>query len=237
LVAAPLAARAGETNDTPPPASTLSITATPNPVGSGATTRISGHLEAYLTILAVIKLEESPAPFTAGFHETATTMTDEAGNYAFNGVRPTAGTRYRARSVFPITASDSLLVRFSRRVALRLSDRTPATGQAVRFRGTVTPAFAGGVVQIQRRGRKGKFRVVARARLKGAVGFSTYSRRLRLRRSGVFRARVAGDPDHAPATSARRRARVHKSSKVHLAASKAASARAASSRGAKGFLT
>lgn len=212
LVVGPLAARAGETNDTPPPASTLSITATPNPLRSGATTRISGHLETYLTILAVIKLEENPAPFTGGFHEVATTTTDEPGNYAFNGIRPTVGTRYRARSVFPITASEPLLVRFSRRVALRLSDRTPAAGQVVRFRGTVTPALAGGAVQIQRRGRKGRFRVIARARLKAAVGFSTYSRRLRLKRSGVFRARVAGNSDHAPGTSARRRARVHKTS-------------------------
>jgi hypothetical protein len=209
LVAAPLAARAGEPSDIPPPPSTLSIAATPNPLSSGAATRISGHLDSYLAILAVIKLEENPAPFTSGFHEAATTMTDEAGNYAFNGIRPTVGTRYRARSVFPITASDPLLVRFSRRVTLRLSDRTPAARQAVRFKGIVTPALVGGAVQIQRRGRKGRFRVVARAKLKAAGGFSTYSRRLRLKRSGVFRVRVAGDSDHAPATSARRRARVH----------------------------
>jgi hypothetical protein len=208
LVAAPLPARAGETNDTPPPPSKLSITATPNPLRSGATTRISGHLETYLTILAVIKLEESPAPFTGGFHDAATTMTNEAGDYAFDGIRPTVGTRYRARSVFPIAASRPLLVRFSRRVALRLSDRTPAAGQAVRFRGTVTPALVGGAVEIQRRGRKGRFTTLARAKLKAAGSFSTYSRRLRLNRSGIFRARVAGDANHAPGTSARRRARV-----------------------------
>lgn len=209
FVVAPLAARAGEESDIPPPESKLSIAATPNPLWSGASTTIAGHLETYLTILAVIKLQESPAPFTDGFHDTATTMTDSAGNYAFNGIRPTAGTRYRARSVFPIVASEPLLVRFNRRIALRLSDRTPAVGQAVRFRGTVTPAVAGGTVRIQRRGRKGRYRTVARARLKAAGGFSTYSRRLRLKRSGVFRARVAGDADHAPGTSARRRARVH----------------------------
>jgi hypothetical protein len=209
LVVAPLSARAGDTDDTLPPPPTLSITAKPNPLRSGATTRISGHLDD-LTIFAVIKLEENPAPFTAGFHDAATTMTDSAGNYSFNDIRPAVGTRYRARSVFPIVSSESLLVRFSRRVALRLSDRTPRVGQAVRFKGTVTPAFKGGAVQIQRRGRKGRFRTVARAKLKTASGSSTYTRRLRLKRSGVFRGRVAGDTDHAPATSARRRARVHK---------------------------
>jgi hypothetical protein len=211
LVVAPLAARAGDTDDTLPPPPTLSITAKPNPLRSGATTRISGHLETYLTIQAVIKLEDNPAPFTGGFHfhDIATTMTNSAGNYSFDDILPAVGTRYRARSVFPIVFSEDLLVRFSRRVALRLSDRTPRVGQAVRFKGTVTPALMSGAVQIQRRGRKGRFRTVARAKLKTASGSSTYTRRLRLKRSGVFRARVAGDTDHAPGTSARRRARVH----------------------------
>ena len=137
LVVAPHAARAGDTDDTPPPPPTLSITAQPNPLRSGATTRISGHLETHLTIQAVIKLEDNPAPFTGGFHfhDIATTMTNSAGNYSFDDILPAVGTRYRARSLFPIAFSQDLLVRFSRRVALRLSDRTPGVDRLFASRG------------------------------------------------------------------------------------------------------
>ena len=210
LAAVPSQAIGGEENDTPPPPSTLSISATPNPLPEGGTTTISGKLESYLTILAVIELQANEAPYTGGFQPVATTMTDAPGRYSFSGIRPRVGTRYRARSVFPITSSGELLVRFARRISLRLSDRTPRAGRRIRFSGTVTPAAAGATVYIQRRTRRNRFRTVARARLRASTpGVSTYSRLLRIRRSAVYRARVSADRDHAPGTSARRRARVH----------------------------
>ncbi len=95
-----------------------------------------------------------------------------------------------------------------RRIALTLtaSDSTPRIGQRIRFFGSARPRHDGLTVYIQRRRRDGSFKTVARSRLRPAPGTrSSYSRRLRIDRDGVFRARVRGDADHAAGTSRRRR--------------------------------
>jgi hypothetical protein len=66
-------------------------------------------------------------------------------------------------------------------------------------------------VLIQRRGKDRKFHTVATALLKPSTtaGESVYSKRLRIKRSGVYRVRVPSDGQHATATTTRRRIRVH----------------------------
>ena len=96
------------------------------------------------------------------------------------------------------------------RVSLRLSDSTPRRGQLVRFSGSVAPAHDGRVVYIQRRTSTGAFRTVGRTTLADAgTSRSVFSRRMRVRSDGVYRARVLGDPDHETGTSATRTATVH----------------------------
>jgi hypothetical protein len=95
-------------------------------------------------------------------------------------------------------------------VTLRVSDSTPAAGTRVRFSGVVRPARDGALVLIQRRVRPGTFRTVARARLKDAgTARSTYAVRVRIRRDGVFRARVSGNADHAAGLSRTRPVNAH----------------------------
>jgi plastocyanin len=94
-------------------------------------------------------------------------------------------------------------------VTLRISDSTPARGQRVRFFGSVRPERDGRLVQLQRRRRGGSFRTVERIRLRDAgAGRSRYSKRLRVRSSAVFRARVPADADHEAGTSRTRRVRL-----------------------------
>jgi plastocyanin len=94
-------------------------------------------------------------------------------------------------------------------VSLRLSDYTPQRGQRTRFYGSVRPQHDGRLVHIQRRTRTGHYRTVARTRLRDAGSSrSTYSRRFRLYRDGIFRAVVRGDGDHATGKSRRRRVNV-----------------------------
>jgi plastocyanin len=94
-------------------------------------------------------------------------------------------------------------------VTLSVSDATPGRGQRVRFFGSVKPERDGRLVQLQRRRRGGSFRTVERITLRDAgAARSTYSRRLRVRSSAVFRARVAADADHETGTSRTRRVRV-----------------------------
>lgn len=89
-------------------------------------------------------------------------------------------------------------------ITLRASDYTPRRGQRVRLFGSVRPRRDGLIVRIQRRRRGGSYSTVARARLRAAdSGRSRYSRRLRIYRDGVYRARLLDGA--AAVTSARRR--------------------------------
>lgn len=91
-------------------------------------------------------------------------------------------------------------------VTLRVDDSRPRRGQRVRFFGSVRPAHDGRTVRLQRRGSGGRYRTVARVRLRDAGDArSTYSRRLRVYRDGIYRARVPADGDHLTGTSRRRR--------------------------------
>lgn len=92
------------------------------------------------------------------------------------------------------------------RLTLRASDYTPRRGQRVRIFGAARPRRDGLTVYIQRRRRDGSYKTVARTRLRAAGDTrSSYSRRLRIYRDGIFRARVRGDADTSAATSRRRR--------------------------------
>ena len=74
------------------------------------------------------------------------------------------------------------------KVTLKVSDKTPREGSRVRFYGSVTPTDDG-KVRIQKRGRGGSFKTVTTAALKDAGARSTFSKRLRVKADGVYRAR------------------------------------------------
>ena len=91
------------------------------------------------------------------------------------------------------------------KVTLALSDATPRRGQRIRLFGAVRPQQDGGTVELQKRGKGGVFRTVAKARLRDAGSArSVFSRRLRVLRDAVFRARVAGDTAYATGVSSAR---------------------------------
>ena len=91
------------------------------------------------------------------------------------------------------------------KVTLALSDATPRRGERVRLFGAVRPQQDGGTVEIQKRSKGGVFRTVAKARLRDdGSARSVYSRRLRVLRDAVLRARVAGDAAYATGVSSAR---------------------------------
>ena len=91
-------------------------------------------------------------------------------------------------------------------VTLKVSNTEPRAGRRVRFFGFVTPALDGEPVHIQRRARSGRFQTVAKLTLRDAGATrSRYSKRIRIFRDGVFRARVPAEGERESATSARRR--------------------------------
>jgi plastocyanin len=76
------------------------------------------------------------------------------------------------------------------KITLRVSDPTPRSGSRVRFYGSVTPADDGRKIRLQKRARGGTFKTVVGVTLRDAGSTrSTFSRRLKVKADGVYRAR------------------------------------------------
>jgi hypothetical protein len=148
---------------------------------------------------------ERRATTVAAFAPEATTTTDAKGDYSF-AARPPVNSAFRVTAATaPPVQSGEVTVAVRPRVGLRVGDSMPRAGQRVRFRGTVRPPHDGRRVSIQRRRADGRWATVARTRLRDAGDvYSTYRRRVRVRRSGTYRVRIAGHADHVAGFSRER---------------------------------
>jgi len=185
----------------------LTISASADTVKFGRSVTLSGKLTGPKSDGKSITLREDPFPFDA-FDNVATATTDANGDYAFTRT-PTVNTRYQARQGGE--ESEVITVSVRPAISLRVGDRTPAAGRRVRFSGRVCPEHDGAALAIQRRRAPGQWRTVRRATLADAPGTacSTYSRRVRVRRDGAYRAFLAAHEDHAAGRSRSRRIDVH----------------------------
>jgi hypothetical protein len=185
----------------------LTMSASAESVKFGGSVTLSGQLTGPKIVSRSVTLREDPFPFDA-FDTVATTSTAMTGDYAFTRT-PTLNTRYQARQGGEESAVVTVTVRPA--TSLRVGDRTPAAGRRVRFYGRVCPEHDGARLEIQRRRAPKRWRTVRRATLADAPGTacSTYSRRVRVRRDGAYRAILAADADHAAGTSRLRRIDVH----------------------------
>jgi hypothetical protein len=194
----------------PAGAAAVTIAATPPVVTFGKPVTIAGNVAGRPG--ARVELEQTPFPFTDPFKNAAQGTADAAANYSFQ-VTPTLHTRYHVVAKPQSATSSDVTVLVRTRVSLRLGDRTPPRGARVRFRGSVLPAHDGSVVRIQRRTRVG-WKTIARPVLRTAAPLagatrSRYRKRIRVRRSGVYRTVMPGHADHARGKSPKRRGIVH----------------------------
>jgi hypothetical protein len=209
-VASAFAGLAAQAASAPPGKGDLTISAKPQTITFGQATTISGKVKGPVKDPIAVTLQQNPYPFTDEFEAAGTTLSANNGNYAFSGLRPALNTRYRATTLVPPQTSGQVEVQVRIKVVLRLSDRTPSAGQRVRFFGTAAPQHDGRTVRIQRQTVTGSWKTVARTRLRDAGDErSTFGHRMRVRRDGVYRARVYRDADHATGTSGQRAADVH----------------------------
>jgi hypothetical protein len=198
----------------PPGGNAVTLTATPASVLFGRATTLAGQVAGDGNAGIEVTLQSQPAPpaTTTGFTDVATATTDANGNYSFTQA-PLVNTQYQVEAkAKPKVTSPVLTVNVRKAVSLKLSDATPKRGSRVRFKGVVKPAHDGVVALIQRRAKTGKFVTVGKATLKTdtkTAGQSRYSKRLRVKRSGVYRVRVPADADHARGTSRKRKIKVH----------------------------
>jgi hypothetical protein len=190
----------------------ISVDAT-TPIRWGGSTTVSGKLTGQGNSGVQVELEADPFPYADNdFAQVATAMTDANGDYRFTH-QPQSNTRYRvtARTSPPVTSSIvTVVVRL--KVTRRVSDSTPRAGSRVRFSGTVCPEHDGQTAAIQRRTSTGRFRTVRTTTLQDVPGStcSSYARRVRVRRDGVYRVKAtSGDGDHATGFSRRIRLNAH----------------------------
>lgn len=162
---------------------------------SGKLTGVEGRRNIPVT------LKGNAAPFKGAAELVDTTTTNAKGVYAFK-VKPLLSTRYQTSAPLAQATSKKVLIQVRIRVTLKIGDRTPKAGDLVEFTGTAAPDHDERVVYIQRRTESGRWRTQGRTVLRDAgVELSEFSRRIRVRRDGVYRARVIHNFDHAPGTS------------------------------------
>lgn len=194
----------GNSSKPPPPpapaAVTVSIAAKPNPIVFSGLTTVSGRVSNPKKAGVTVRLEQdTTAPYGDAYKlTTLTATTNPNGDYSF-AAKPLVNTSFRAvAQTSPNVRSGGSFVRVRTLVGVRLSDSTPRRGSLVRFYGSVFPAHDGARALIQRRTSSGGFVTVARPLLVDAgTARSTYARRIRIFRDGVYRVKVAKDGDHA----------------------------------------
>ncbi|HET8821007.1 MAG TPA: hypothetical protein VFM57_05630 [Thermoleophilaceae bacterium] len=187
-------------------ARSLTITASPTTVKFGGSITLSGKLTGPNSDGRNVRVERDVSP-PDSFQNAGNATTNATGDWSLV-VKPDANARYRASAGNTESAPVEVKVRAA--VSLRLSDRTPARGQRVTFRGRVCPEHDGVTIALQRRSSTG-WKTIASPVLADIPGVdcSSYSVRRRVRRDGRFRASFLGDTDHARGNSRVKRARVH----------------------------
>jgi hypothetical protein len=206
IFAAALAALAAPSAQGAPTPQTLTLGASATTVKSGGSVTLSGKLAGGKFDGKNVTVRQDPFPID-GFANGGTATTNATGDWSLI-LKPTVNTRYQARSGKAESPAVDVMVRPA--IALKLSDRTPKRGQRVTFSGTVCPERDGTAIALQRRSATG-WRTVAKPVLADVAGAtcSSYSRKLRVRRNGAYRARFLGDAQNVAGNSRVRRARVH----------------------------
>jgi hypothetical protein len=184
----------------------LTIGASANTIKFGGTVTLSGKLNGSNNAGRQVTIEQDPFPIDT-FTNAGTATTNATGDWS-SAQKPTANTRYRARSGNADSKTVDVTVRPA--ITLRLSDRTPRRGQKVRFSGRLCPEHDSVAVELQRKTSTG-WKKIANPVLADIPGgtCSKYSVAKRVRRDGSYRTHFNADADHAAGNSPRRRAKVH----------------------------
>jgi hypothetical protein len=198
---------------TPPPTkNAVGITAFPGTVTYGRSAVVSGRVTGPKSGGVQVLLEAQRYPFTTSFRATgAVTISGSDGRFSFT-VSPRLRTRYLvvAKTATPVTSNAATIgVRYA--VSFFVSSTTVHRGALVRFYGSVRPAANGRTVYIQRRSRTGVYRTVAQTVLVKTTSStrSSYSKRLRIFASGIYRVRILGHGSYTAANSRSRGITVH----------------------------
>jgi hypothetical protein len=188
----------------------LTISASPNPVVFGNSVAISGALSGASNSGRQVILQANPYPYTQGFLPLGNPqLTGPSGQYSFR-LAPLLKARYRVvAGAAPFATSPEIVVGVRVLTTMHVSDSTPRRGSRVRFYGSAKP-LAGSIVSIQKKASNGRYVSVARTRLRRVSGTrATYSRRIRVSRSGRYRVWIRATGAYNSGISPSRQIRAH----------------------------
>jgi hypothetical protein len=169
----------------------VSLVATPSAVAPGGLTTLSGTLSGTNNAARQVQLQATAFPYTTPFATVGNTvLTDAAGNFTFNALPISVSTQFRVLMPNrPEVVSPIVFVGAAEDV--KIDTKKVDRGRhsvTVRFSGSIEPATDGARVDIQKN-RNGTWTTIAHTRSKAASGDrSTYKLRVKLFRSGQFRA-------------------------------------------------
>ena len=147
ISAAALAALVAPSAQGAPPAQTLTMGASATTVKFGGTVTLSGKLAGGKFDAKNVTVRQDPFPVDS-FANAGSATTNATGDWLF-AVKPTANTRYQARSGKADSPAVDVMVRPA--ISLKLSDRTPKRGQRVSFSGTLCPEHDGVAIALRAR--------------------------------------------------------------------------------------
>jgi hypothetical protein len=184
----------------------FSFAATPNPVGAGGATTLSGVLTGTNSDDRRIVIKSNPWPYTQGFLPITNQMlTNPDGGFAFPVLSVPVNTQFIAQMVAkPEVVSAPLVVGTTVAVTRRVRVQQGERRGRLRFRGRITPAVDGEQVLIQKLRRSdGVWLTVGETFARNAGdSFSRYRKRIRQRRGGRYRVVVnVDDGSHSLSSS------------------------------------
>jgi len=173
---------------TPQIPTTSSLSSTPNPIGYGGVVTITGALTGPDVAGKKVTLIGTPFPFTTPFQQIGNTvLTTPQGLYSFLVPMVITMQLRVVDQSKPGVASPVLTQSVALTATLHV--RRARRGR-IRFAGRVTPARVGNPVLIQRLTKRGWATVAITLTRAKTTASSRFSRRLRLRRGGRYRALV-----------------------------------------------
>jgi hypothetical protein len=181
----------------------LSIAAEPKVVSFGGDLKVTGQLtggEARDISGQKVTLEADTFPYEGRFERLDTVETNATGAYSFT-LKPIMNAKYHTTAKGGVQSPD-VTVPVKVGLTIKVSDKTPKSGQRVKFSGTVAPPHDGKVAQVQRRTPSGWKNVSKVTLVDGGDVVSNYSKRVKLTKSGRYRVRFdPADGDHVAGVS------------------------------------
>ena len=168
----------------------VSLAANPNPVAVGAGTTLAGQLTGTNNANRQVILQSNPWPYTQGFQNAGNPIVTNAdGTFAFPVLSVPVTTQFRVlMPAKPEVQSPIVIVGAALQVRTDVKKvKRHRHSVGVRFKGSITPSAAGKQVVIQKN-RGGVWTTVASTHaIADGASRSTYTKRVRIRRSGDFR--------------------------------------------------